>query len=242
MADQDYIRRTVEELSAKFQLAQEEAISAMLGLVEGKSNAEAIAILNELDIGAVMSAKTSGILTAYTAGNVGTLVTKEMFAEITESTLQALLTQSEQYLSGEITAMGNVVKQEVIAGIMNNKTLDQILDSVGRKGYAASIGMKRILNDGLNNYSRAVGRMMMDEAPDNTKYIYIGPADEKTRDFCLDAINAGELTLKEIQSGRFADSLTAGGGINCRHGWEPVSRDVRSQFYRKEEAEELRNA
>ena len=75
MADQDYIRRTVEELSAKFQLAQEEAISAMLGLVEGKSNAEAIAILNELDIGAVMSAKTSGILTAYTAGNVGTLVT-----------------------------------------------------------------------------------------------------------------------------------------------------------------------
>ena len=242
MADQDYIRRTVEELSAKFQLAQEEAISAMLGLVEGKSNAEAIAILNELDIGAVMSAKTSGILTAYTAGNVGTLVTKEMFAGISESTLQALLTQSQQYLSGEITAMGNVVKQEVIAGIMNNRTLEQILESVGRKGYAANVGMKRILNDGLNNYSRAVSRMMMDEAPDNSRYIYIGPADEKTRDFCLSAIQAGPVTMAQIESMGWRPSLTEGGGINCRHGWELASSDVRGQFYQKEEAEVLLNA
>ena len=242
MADQDYIKRTVEELASKFQIAQEEAISAMLKLVEGKTNAEAIAILNELDVSAVMKAKTSGIVSSYTAGNSGLLLSKELFAPITESTLQALLTQSEQYLSGEIAGMANTVKQELISGILNNKTSGEIVDMVSKKGYGANVGMKRIINDGLNNYSRAVSRMMMDEAEDDTKYIYIGPADEKTRDFCLDAINAGELTLKEIQSGRFADSLTAGGGINCRHGWEPVSRDVRSQFYRKEEAEELRNA
>ena len=242
MADQDYIRRTVEGLAIKFQLAQEEAISAMLGLVEGKSNAEAIAILNELDIGAVMTAKTSGILTAYTAGNVGTLVTKEMFAEISETTLQALLTQSEQYLSGQISAMANVVKQEVIAGIINKRTLEEILVSVGNKGYAADIGMKRILNDGLNNYSRAVSRMMMDEAPDNSKYIYIGPADEKTRDFCLSAIQAGAITMAQIDSMGWRSSLTEGGGVNCRHGWELASSDVRSQFHRGDEAEVLLNA
>ena len=181
MADQNYIKKTVEELAVKFKLAQEEAISAMLGLVEGKTNAEAIAILNELDFGAVMTAKTSGILTAYTAGNIGSLVTKEMFAPIGEFELQALLTQSEQYLSGQISAMGNVLKQEVINGIINRSSVDEILDIIGKKGYAADVGMKRILNDGLNNYSRAVSRMMMEEAPNNTKYIYIGPADEKTR-------------------------------------------------------------
>ena len=200
MADQDYIRRTVEELASKFQLAQEEAISAMLGLVEGKSNAEAIAILNELDIGAVMSAKTSGIISAYTVGNAGTLLSKEMFAKISEFELQALLTQSEQYLSGEITAIANTGKQEVIAGIMNDRALDEILVSVGKKGYGANVGMKRIVNDGLNNYSRAVSRMMMDEAPENCKYVYIGPADEKTRPFCLSAIQAGAITLSQIKS------------------------------------------
>jgi len=243
MADQDYIKGVVQALSDKFELAQSEAISAMLGLVEGKSNAEAIAILNELDVGAVMSAKTSGVLTAYISGNVGVLASKEMFAEISEITLQALLTQSEQYLSGQIAAMSSTLKQEVINGIINNKTASEIMDVIGSKGYG-SVGMKRIINDGLNNYSRAVSRMMMDESPDNTKYIYIGPADEKTRPFCLSAIQAGAITMAEIKSmgGEWFDSLTGGGGINCRHGWEMASRDTRSQFYRKDEAEEILSA
>lgn len=243
MADQDYIRKTVEELAVKFKLAQEEAISAMLGLVEGKTNAEAIAILNELDVGAVMKAKTSGIVASYTAGNAGTLLSKEMFAPIKEAELQILLTQSEQYLAGEITAMANTVKQEVISGIINDRTLDQILESIGRKGYAADIGMKRIINDGLNNYSRAVSRMMMDEAPKESKYVYIGPADEKTRSFCLSAIQAGAITLSQIKSmgGEWSASLTEGGGINCRHGWELASTDVRSQFHREDEANKILN-
>ena len=244
MADQDYIRETVKGLSVKFKLAQEEAISAMLGLVEGKTNAEAIAILNELDASAVMKAKTSGIIAEYTAGNVGTLLSKEMFAEISEDTLKALLTQSEQYLSGEITAMANTMKQEIVAGIINKKTAGEIAESLGKKGYAADVGMTRIVGDGLNNYSRSVTRMMMDEASDDTKYIYIGPADEKTRPFCLSAIQAGAITMEEIKSmgGEWAASLTDGGGINCRHGWEPESRDVRGQFYQKEEAEDILNA
>ena len=243
MADQDYIRGVIEQLSDKFELAKSEAISAMLGLVEGKSNAEAIAILNELDVGAVMTAKTSAILAGYTAGNIGVLTTKEMFADISEATLQALLTQSEQYLSGQIAAMGSTLKQEVINGIINNRTVDDIMDVIGTKGYGAT-GMRRIINDGLNNYSRSVSRMMMDEAPDNTKYVYIGPADEKTRPFCLSAIQAGAITMAEIKSmgGEWFDSLTGGGGINCRHGWEMASRDTRSQFYRKEEAEDILNA
>ena len=238
MADQDYIRRTVEELTGKFKIAQEEAISAILGLVEGKSNAEAIAILNELDVGTVMRAKTSGIVSSYSAGNVGTLISKEMFAEITEDTLQILLTQSEQYLSGEITAMANTMKQEIVAGMINEKTAEEIIVNLGKKGYAADVGMTRIVNDGMNNYSRAVTRMMMDEAPDNTKYIYIGPADEKTRSFCLSAINAGAITMAQIKSKGWSGSLTGGGGINCRHGWEPMSRDVRGQFYQDKEAQD----
>ena len=241
MADQDYIKKVVEELSTKFGLAQSEAISALLGLVEGKTNAEAIAIINEINIDTVIKAKTSGIVSSYVQANTGVFLGKEMFAPIDEKTLQALVTQSQQYLSGQITAMGNVVKQEVVNGILNNRTAEEILEALGKKGYAANVGMKRIISDGLNNYSRAVSRLMMDEASANEKYIYIGPADEKTRDFCLSAIQGGAMTLKEIQGMGWSASLTEGGGINCRHSWEMVSNDVRSQFYRKEEAEDILN-
>ena len=242
MADQSYIKKTVEDLAKRLQTSQEEITEAVLKLVEGKTNAEAIAILNELNFDSIVLSKTSGIIASYTAGNVGTLLTKEMFAPIKEATLQALITQSEQYLSGQITAMGNVLKQEIISGIINQNTVDEILASLGKKGFSADVGMKRIINDGLNSYSRAVSRMMMDEAPKNQKYIYIGPADEKTRDFCLSAIQIGQVTLAEIQSMGWQSSLSDGGGVNCRHGWEPVSEDVRSQFYRKEEAEKILNA
>ena len=242
MADQDQIKKIVEQLSSKFEIAQKEVILALQELVKGKSNAEALAIINDLDINQVMRAKTSSIISGYTAGNIGTLLSKEQFALITEETLKALLTQSEQYLAGEITAMSNIVKQEVIAGIMNNRTADEIVEVIGKKGYGAGVGMKRIVSDGMNNYSRAVTRMMMDEAPDNTKYIYIGPADEKTRDFCLSAIGAGGLTKAEIESMGWSFSLTEGGGINCRHGWEPMSKNVRGQFYQKEEAEDILDA
>jgi len=243
MADQDYIKGVIDQLSERFELAKGESISAMLGLVEGKTNAEAVAILNELDVGAVLTAKTSAILTAYSAGNVGTLLSKEMFADISEVTLQALLTQSEQYLSGQIAAMSGTIKQEVINGIINKKTVNEIMDVVGTKGYGAT-GMRRILNDGLNNYSRSVSRMMMDEAPVNTKYVYIGPADEKTRPFCLSAIQAGAITMAEINSmgGEWSDSLTGGGGVNCRHSWEMASSDIRSQFHRGKEAEDIISA
>ena len=243
MADQDYIKQIVDELSEKFELAKTEAISAMLGLVEGKTNAEAVAILNELDVGAVMTAKTAGIMTAYTSGNIGVLLGKEMFAQIDEVTLQALLTQSEQYLTGQISAMSSTLKQEVINGVINNRTVSEIVDVIGTKGYG-TVGMRRIVNDGLNNYSRAVSRMMMDEAPQNAKYVYIGPADEKTRSFCLSAIQAGAITMDELVSmgGEWEASLTEGGGINCRHSWELASTDVRGQFHREKEAEEIINA
>ena len=168
MADQDYIKKIVEELSSKFGLAQSEVISAMMELVKGKTNTDAIAILNEINIDTIIRSKTSGILSSYVQANAGVLLGKEMFAPIKESTLQALLNQSEQYLSGQIAGMGNVIKQEVINGILNDRSIDDILQAIGRKGYSADVGMKRIINDGLNNYSRAVSRLMMDEVPENT--------------------------------------------------------------------------
>ena len=66
---------------------------------------------------------------------------------------------------------------------------------------------------------------MMDIAPDNTKYVYIGPVDDRTRDECLSMASAGAITKKEIVS-RFGEAvLIDGGGFNCRHKWEIQSKE-----------------
>ena len=241
MADQKIIQELAEQLSTKFGLVQKEVVDSMLKMTKGKSKEEALAIINELNITAVGDIKTANIKSAFKASAIELLKKKKMFAQISEATLQTLLTQSEQYLAAEIVGMSNTMKQQIVAGIMNNRTTEEIVEAIGKKGYGAGVGMKRIVGDGLNNYSRAVGRMMMEEAEDNTRYVYIGPADEKTRSFCLSAIQAGPVTLKEIESmgGEWKASLTEGGGLNCRHNWEIASTDTRSQFHRPEEAEKL---
>jgi hypothetical protein len=241
MADQDFIRKQVEELTKKIQIAQDEIVDAIIELTSGKSNAEAVKIINELDVDQIVKLKTSGILAGYTSAQTDILLSKQFFGDISEEDIRALLIASEQYFGANLVSMGGVIKQQVLNGIINNKTADDILETIARQGYGTT-GLNRIIRDGMNNYSRAVSAFMIEEAPENTKYIYIGPADEKTREFCLQASAAGALTIKQIRDKGWIESLTDGGGVNCRHNWEIASADVRSQFNRGEEAQEILDA
>ena len=85
--------------------------------------------------------------------------------------------------------------------------------------------MQTVINTTLNTYSRMVTNQMMGVAPKNTKYVYIGPVDDRTRDECLEQIAEGEMTHSEIIS-KFGEAvLEDGGGFNCRHKWEIASTE-----------------
>ena len=103
------------------------------------------------------------------------------------------------------------------------------------------MGFNQKINDSMNNMSRSVTTQMMKDAPPDLKYVYIGPVDEKTRPFCLDAAAQGALTEAQILElgGEYAESLVSGGGINCRHNWELASDDIQSQFHRGSEAQKI---
>ena len=59
----------------------------------------------------------------------------------------------------------------------------------------------------------------MKTASKDAKYVYIGPSDDKTREICAQLISVGEVKLSTIES-TWAQTLTEGGGYNCRHKWE----------------------
>ena len=103
------------------------------------------------------------------------------------------------------------------------------------------MGFNQKINDAMNNMSRAVTTQMMQDAPADLKYVYIGPVDEKTRPFCLDAASQGALTEEQILAlgGEYAESLVSGGGINCRHNWELASDDIQGQFHRGTQAQKI---
>ena len=85
---------------------------------------------------------------------------------------------------------------------------------------------------------------MMDVAPENTEYVYIGPIDEKTRPECIRMASFGRYTKKQIKSirGLKYDPLTMGGGFNCRHKWEIASTEG-TRFHEQSDAKKrLSNA
>ena len=59
---------------------------------------------------------------------------------------------------------------------------------------------------------------MASDDPDNARYIYQGPVDDRTRDICIDMMSAGALTRDEVDS-EFPGAFGDGGGFNCRHRW-----------------------
>jgi hypothetical protein len=64
------------------------------------------------------------------------------------------------------------------------------------------------------------------------KFLYIGPDDKITRDFCSDVLNERNppvFTINEIEAmdnGQGLDVLQYGGGYNCRHEWRPVTPEI----------------
>ena len=66
---------------------------------------------------------------------------------------------------------------------------------------------------------------MIDKMPDDTKYVYIGALDEKTRPECLEMMSVGEQTKAQIEARFGSKVFTEGGGYNCRHKWEISVQD-----------------
>ncbi len=77
------------------------------------------------------------------------------------------------------------------------------------------------VNTALNTYSRSVNYEMAKNDTALRKYRYEGPVDGKTRPFCLDMVEAGDLNMGAIEE-RFGGAFIEGGGYNCRHQWVPV--------------------
>ena len=121
--------------------------------------------------------------------------------------------------------MAQIVKKEIINGAIAGSPTKAVLDKVRGQGALSKAQLQTLINTSMNEYSRNVTKLMIDKMPAETKYVYIGALDEKTRPECLQMMSADKLTRAEIE-GRFGSKVfTEGGGYNCRHKWEIAVQD-----------------
>tara|TARA_R100000742_G_C4272878_1_gene92233 strand:+ start:349 stop:1482 length:1134 start_codon:yes stop_codon:yes gene_type:complete len=158
---------------------------------------------------------------------------------INEQTLESFLSGNlsvlDEIIGTDASELKNILNSATISGMQTSEILNQV--SVA----SSASGQRAILNTRLNTYSRVATNTMMKDAPADTKYVYVGPIDDRTRDECLDYASAGPLTEAQIIESGWAASLVDGGGINCRHKWEIASDEGIKLFEGKQAQQVIQN-
>jgi len=204
---------------------QERTIAELYALQGNQSAEEFIRLIENLDIKAIVQAKSTNAVGLFTSSHTGMLESIEGFAALSEDTLQALINYNTETLLSQLDNMAQIIKKEVVKGIISGTGIQSVVESVRGQGALSSAQLQTLINTAMNEYSRSVTKVMMDKMPKQTKYVYIGAIDDVTRDDCLDMAAAGALTEAEIIN-RFGDAvLVDGGGFNCRHKWEISVQD-----------------
>lgn len=238
MADQKFIEQTSQKITAILLEVQEKAIAEIYALQGNLKAEQFIKLIDNLDVKAIISAKSANAVNTFTNSHVGVLESMVGFASISEETIQSLINYNRETLISKLDNMAQTIKKEVVKGVIAGSPVQTVLDAVRGQEALSSRQLQTLIETSMSVYSRSINKVMMDKMPNETKYVYIGPADSVTRDECLEYILAGELTLAEIESNGWGDSLLNGGGWNCRHEWQ-LSTEKKID-YNPKQAEQLK--
>ena len=230
MADiHDKLEAIAEEFAGKVDLATAELVEYLTKLVKGKKSAEALEILSGINLETALDLKLAKAFTAYDAGIVEFLRSTYTTTTIPENTIRLLLKATKNNISANVTKhLSSVTMQNIIDGIATNRTVAETVATIAQQIPNPEL----VVNTAYNQFSNSLTTMLAEELPANTKWIYIGPNDSKTRVECKQKIGAGELTRKQVLNrfGNMNNEL-----YRCRHKWEQMGRSPEDQEYNPEE-------
>ena len=141
---------------------------------------------------------------------------------MTEQQIRLLIEMDAEVWEAYLPYLSAQMKQQITLGVFTGLTEAEIISNITSAALSES-QVETLLTTALNNYSRSINLMMMEEAPTNTLYQYVGPIDGRTRDICLKMGGEQPITMSEIEKAYGRSVLTYGGGYNCRHAWEEIS-------------------
>ena len=242
MANQQQIDNSAIVIADLVDKAREELVADLhrLGLGVEDMNAYVNALF-DLDVEGTLKSKLQKATSVYAQAHREVLESTIGFSSIDSNMLGSLVKLNEKMFDQSIiNTISGHIRTEVIKGVQVGLSASEIFQNVSQSSIS-NAQVQTLVNTTLNSYSRTVTNQMMDTAPDNSKYVYIGPADGKTRDECLMYIRAGRLTRKQIVNKGWRETLVNGGGFNCRHKWEIASKEGTS-LYEEKEAKELADA
>ena len=143
-----------------------------------------------------------------------------------ESLIDTRLALAATFIADYVGDVRNAVLDTIVGGKKVNPR-DIVENAEGRK----LANLETEINTTLMAYQRVLHFEKAKKAGVD-KFLYIGPDDEITREFCKDHVG-GIYTREEIDAMDNGQGLPVsiyGGGYNCRHHWRPVSDDLAEEI------------
>jgi hypothetical protein len=123
---------------------------------------------------------------------------------------------------GEEAAIG--LWRVVLDGVTGVRPVLDLVDDIADLLDISEKHARVLYDTAVSTYSRQVGLIGTTGKPDEL-FVYVGPNDSKTRDFCADLI--GQVHTRDeidaMDNGQLPNVMLTGGGFNCRHQFRRVS-------------------
>ena len=117
----------------------------------------------------------------------------------------------------------------------------QLSEEIAKILNIAEARTQTLYDTAVSIYGRQVEAEQAGDDP-STTFVYMGPVDAKTRDFCLRHVGKvyTRAEIDQLDNGQLSNVFLAGGGYNCRHVFQEISKF--SELYQSREADEIREA
>ena len=142
-----------------------------------------------------------------------------LYGTVNELQLQSFRLAHESLIANYTLSLGEKVKLEVIRGLASGMSGTQIKQLIERNYFLRNSSVTTFIQTQIADYANLITQTMSKDMPGDTKYVFVNPLDDKTRNLCVKMVSFGEMTKKEIED-NFPGAFFDRGGPNCRGYWE----------------------
>jgi hypothetical protein len=112
-----------------------------------------------------------------------------------------------------------------VRGIFATRSTRDILADLARVIDRTEPQIRTLYDTSVSIFGRQVEALQAGD-DDETAFLYLGPDDEKTREFCQDHVGKvyTRAEIDDLDNGQLDNVFLTGGGYNCRHQWIEVAK------------------
>jgi hypothetical protein len=151
----------------------------------------------------------------------------ELSADLTPTAarrIEALKLLAHVDLLEEGEAAARALWRAVTRGIFGARPTDRILGDLAAIIDRTEPQIRTLYDTSVSVFGRQVEALQAGDDP-KTPFVYLGPVDDKTRDWCLKHVGRvyRRSEIDQMDNGQIAPVFLCGGGFNCRHHFIEVS-------------------